>query len=144
MNEVIEVKATPMAAASPATLVQLAIEQGADLDRLERLMKMQREWEADQARKAYNEAFAAFKSEPIQIFKRQIVDFTSAKGRTQYKHANLADVTDALGAAMAKHSLAYRWDVRQDGKSVTVECIVSHNLGHRELVSMSAPARAST
>lgn len=125
--------------ATPADLLRVAVSTGADLDKLERLMQMQERWEANEARKEFTRAMTAFKSEPLTVFKRQTVDFTSAKGRTHYKHANLADVTAVVGPAMSKHGLSYRWDVRQEAKSVTVACIVTHERGHSERVEMSGP-----
>lgn len=49
-------------APTPMDLLSIAMDQGADLDRLERLMMMQERWEANEARKAYLSAFAAFKA----------------------------------------------------------------------------------
>jgi hypothetical protein len=138
MNAVTTVEQNALAP-TPATLLQMAVSQGADLDKLERLMAMQERWEASEARKAFTVAVTAFKAEPLTVFKRQTVDFSSAKGRTHYKHATLSDVTDVVGPAMAKHGLSYRWDVRQDGKTVAVDCVVTHALGHSERVSMSGP-----
>lgn len=138
MNEVIE-RAPLAVRATPADLLQMAVSQGADLDKLERLMALQERWEATEARKHYVQAMTAFKAEPLTVFKRQTVDFSSAKGRTHYKHATLSDVTDVVGPAMAKHGLSYRWDVRQEAKAVAVDCVVTHALGHSERVSMSGP-----
>jgi len=132
------------ASATPADLLRIAVESGADLDRLERLMALQEKWEAGEARKAFTAATTAFKAEPIQIFKRKEVSFTTRDGdTTSYKHAELSDVTDAIGPAMAKHQLSYRWDVRQEGSAITVDCIVTHVLGHSEKVTMQGAPDAS-
>lgn len=141
MNAPLPMIAPPraMTAATPSDLLRIAVESGADLDRLERLMALQERWEATEARKAFTVAMTAFKAEPLTVFKRQTVDFTSAKGRTHYKHATLSDVTAAVAPAMSKHALSFRWDVRQEAKQVTVECIVTHAAGHSERVSMSGP-----
>lgn len=126
--------------ATPSYLLQLAVEQGADLDRLERLMALQERYEANEARKACVEAMAAFKSEPIEIFKRKQVGFTNREGVfVGYSHAELSDITDAIGPAMARHGLSYRWDLVQDTNSITVKCVVTHRMGHSESVSMTAP-----
>ena len=125
------------ASATPADLLRIAVESGADLDRLERLMALQERWEAGEAKKAFTAAMTAFKAEPIQIFKLKEVSFTTRDGDTpSYKHAELSDVTDAIGPAMAKHQLSYRWDVKQEGSLITVDCIVTHVLGHSETVTM--------
>lgn len=130
--------------ATPADLLRIAVENGADLDRLERLMALQERWEANEARKAYVAAMTAFKAEPIQILKRKAVSFTTRDGdTTSYKHAELSDVTDAISPVMAKHQLSFRWDVNQEGGVITVDCVVTHVLGHSEKVTMQGSPDAS-
>lgn len=125
-------------ATTPAQLLTIAVQQGADIAQLRELMQLQREWEANEARKAYVAAMAAFKREPMEIFKRKLVDFETARGRTTYMHAELSDVTDVLTPMLAKHGLSHAWDVKQEGNNITVTCRLTHELGHSESVSMTA------
>ena len=46
---------------TPAYMLQHAVANGADLDRLERLMDLQLRWEAEQAKRAFYAALADFK-----------------------------------------------------------------------------------
>lgn len=127
------------ASATPSDLLRIAVEQGADLDRLERLMALQERWEANEARKAFTVAMAEFKAEPMEIFKRKQVGYTTKEGEfVGYKHAELSDVTDVVGPAMARQGLSYRWDVKQEAGRVNVTCIVTHRAGHFESVTMDA------
>lgn len=140
-DEVIDRPATRSISATPtpADLLGMAVSQGADLDRLERLMELQERWEANEARKAFTVAMTAFKAEPVEILKRKNVSFTTRDGdTTSYNHAELSDVTAAIGAALAKHQLAYRWNIRQEGTSISVDCIITHARGHSEMVTMFA------
>lgn len=123
------------ASTTPAQLLAIAVQQGADMDKLEKLMALQERWEANEARKAFTVAMTGFKSEPMEILKRKNVSFSG----TSYNHAELSDITEAIGAALSKHDLSYRWDVRQEGNAITVECILTHVKGHNERVSMVAP-----
>jgi hypothetical protein len=133
-----------VATATPADLLRIAVEGGADLEKLERLMALQERWEANEARKAFVVAMTEFKAEPIDIFKRKEVSFTTRDGdTTSYKHAELSDVTGAIGPVMAKHKLSFRWDVKQEGPLITVDCIVTHVLGHSEKVTMQGQPDAS-
>lgn len=133
-----------IAVATPADLLRIAVESGADLDRLEKLMQLQERWEMHEARKAFVVAMAAFKREPIDIYKRKQVRFTTRDGdTTSYKHAELADVTDAVAPAMAKHGLSFDWDIHQAAGVITVDCIVTHVLGHSKKVTMSGSPDAS-
>ncbi len=100
-------------AATPMMLLQIAMDQGADLDRLERLMQMQERWEQNEARKAFTMALAAFKANPPVITKNKTVDFNTPKGRTTYDHATLDEVALKIGAALAPHGLSFRWAVEQ-------------------------------
>jgi ABC-type sulfate transport system substrate-binding protein len=123
-----------VAMATPADLLRIAVETGADLDRLEKLMALQERWEANEARKAYVAAMTAFKAEPLEIIKRKTVEFSG----TKYNHAELSDVTQVVCPAMAKHQLSHRWDVTQAGDRITVDCVITHVLGHSEKVTMEA------
>lgn len=120
--------------ATPADLLRIAVESGADLEKLEKLMALQERWEANEARKAYVAAMTAFKSEPLEIFKKKTVEFSG----TKYMHAELSDVTSVVCPAMAKHQLSHRWDVSQAGDRITVDCVITHVLGHSEKVTMEA------
>jgi hypothetical protein len=129
---------------TPSDLLRMAVEQGADLDRLERLMALQERWEAGEARKAYVLAMTRFKAEPMEIRKNKEVGYKTKDGDfVGYKHAELSDITEVVGPAMARHGLSYRWDVRQEGAAVFVDCIVTHAHGHSEKVTMHAPPDAS-
>lgn len=136
-------KSTALATATPGYLLQLAVEQGADLDRLERLMALQERWEANEARKAYVAAMAAFKREPIDVYKSKMVGYRDRnENLVGYSHATLSDVTDAVGPVLARHGLSYRWNVEQSN-TVAVECVLTHELGHSESIRMVAPPDAS-
>lgn len=131
-------------AATPAYLLQLAVQQGADLDRLEKLMGLHERWEANEARKAFVKAMADFKREPLEIFKRKAVGYETKDGEwVGYMHAELSDVVAVVVPALAKHGLSHRWAIRQADARVYVDCIVTHELGHSESVTMDAAPDAS-
>ncbi|MGC5276114.1 hypothetical protein ACPXAM_23515, partial [Escherichia coli] len=103
---------------------------------LERLLEVKERWDAAEAKKAFAAALTAFKAEPVEIFKRKEVGYKTKEGDfVGYKHAELSDVTDAIGPAMAKHQLSFRWDIHQNSGSITVDCIVMHVMGHSEKVT---------
>ena len=55
----------------PASLINVAIEKGADLEKLEKLLLLKEKYEANEARKAYNRAMSDFKLSPPKIEKDQ-------------------------------------------------------------------------
>ena len=110
------------------------------VDQLDKLLDLQIRWDGEQARKAFVAAMVCFKSEPMEILKSKQVSFQTGKGRTEYKHAELSDVTDAVVPAMSRNGLSHAWGVRQEGGKITVTCTLTHAMGHRESVEIQAGA----
>ena len=142
MNEVIEMESAPVATpktavatTTPSDLLRLAVEQGADMEKLEKLMALQERWEANQARKSYVEAMADFKQHAPEIFKDKNVAFTG----TTYNHATLGGICEVVIAALAKHGISHRWDIKQPSGMIVVSCILTHKLGHSEATQLEAP-----
>ncbi|UEP31581.1 ERF family protein [Burkholderia sp. B21-007] len=128
---------TAIATTTPADLLRIAIESGADLDRLERLMSLQDRWEAKQAKQAYDVAFAAFKAEAVVILKGKDVSDGPLKGK---KYAELHDVVNAVTPALSKHGLSSSWKLTRDEKDwMEITCYLRHVNGHEESVSMGGP-----
>lgn len=122
---------------NPANLLQIAIEKGASLEQLEKLMAMQERWEANQAKKAYDRAFSAFKAEAVQITKNRKVDAGPLAGK---KYAELYSVVNAVTPALSRHGLSSSWKLTKDDKDwMEVTCFLRHVEGHEESVSMGGP-----
>ena len=122
----------------------IAMETG-KVEQLDKLLDLQLKWDAEQQRKAFVAAMSAFKAEAggITIAKAKRVSFRTDKGKTEYDHAELHDITRALVPVMAKHGLSHRWTLSQADNKISVECVVSHRDGHSERVAMSGPPDAS-
>ena len=129
-------------AITPMQMLQIAVEQGADLDKLTKLMDLQERWEANEARKAFVVAKAAFKAEAPTITKNKHVGFKSKKdgaASTDYNHATLDNVAETLSPILSKNGLAYAWETQQsEGGLITVTCVLTHVRGHSERVSLRA------
>lgn len=130
-------------ATNPARLLEMAISGNASMETLERLMALNERWEANEARKAYVAAMADFKAEPMRIGKNKHVEFKTSTGKTEYDHAELADVTDVVVPRLAKHGFSHGWTVGQESGGITVACKITHRLGHFEVVEMKAPPDTS-
>jgi len=114
-------------------MLNQAVSQGANIDVLEKLMSLQERWEANQARKAFDNAMALAKAEIPVISKNRVVDFTSQKGRTYYRHEDLAEVARTVSPILARHGLSYRFRTTSAvNEPVSVTCVVSHRDGHCE------------
>ena len=122
---------------TPSQMLSLAVERGADMDRLEKLMDLNDRWEANQARKAYDAALAEFKLNPPEIRKDRLVDYPSKnQGQVTYNHADLNDATKAIAPALAQHGLRHSFHVKQQDGNISVTCILAHRDGHRESVTL--------
>jgi len=131
-------------AGTPAYMLQLAVEQNADLAKLEKLMELQERWEKNEARKAFVVALSAFKANPPELTKNKHVRFDTQRGITEYDHATLDHVSSEIGKALAVHGLSHRWDVEQQaGGIICVTCVLTHVLGHSERVPMQSLADQS-
>jgi hypothetical protein len=128
-----EAPSKSIAVMTPMDMIQRAVESGADIEMLEKLMALQERWEAGNARKAFDNAMSEAKAEIPLITKNREVDFTSAKGRTHYKYEDLGEVAKIVNPILAKHGLSYRFRTTSlVNEPVTVTCIVSHRDGHFE------------
>lgn len=136
--------ASSMPESSPFGMMLTALGRGASLDLVESAMKLQERWEANEARKAFVKAMADFKAEPLEIFKRKHVGYTTKDGDfVGYKHAELSHITDVVVPAMARHGLSHRWDLQQGGGRIVVICTITHRLGHSESVSLDGSPDSS-
>lgn len=125
---------------TPMEMLSLAVQQGADIDKMKQLMELSERWEANQARKAFVAAMAEFKKNPPEILKNKHVKFATQKGVTEYDHATLADVCAAAIKGLADHGISHRWDVAQSDDRIKVTCILTHEAGHSESVSLHSKA----
>lgn len=129
--------AVPKKDATPLALIQMAVQQGADIDYLQKLMELQERHEANEAKKAFHSAFASFKAEAVKILRNKAVTDGPLKGKS---YAELFSVVDAVSPAMAKHGLSHAWEITKDDKDwIEVTCIISHELGHSKAVKLGGP-----
>lgn len=129
-----------LAANSPAAMMMAAMSQGASLEQIEKMMDLQERFERRESEKAYNAAFAAFKSEAVRILKARTVTDGPLKGKS---YAELHNVVDAVTPALSRHGLSASWKLTRDEKDwLEVTCTLKHVGGHSESVSMGGPPDA--
>jgi hypothetical protein len=121
---------------TPAEMIRMAVAGGADLEKLRGLLELQKEYEANQARKAYHLAMSKFKKNPPKIDKDKKVSF----GNTKYSHASLANVVEKITIALSGHGLSISWGNKQTESQICVTCKVTHVLGHSEETTLCGPA----
>lgn len=146
MNEVIEAREHAVAvdsaapANSPMSMMIAALKEGATLEQVEKMMDLQERWAKQEAKKAYDAAFAAFKAEAVTIIKGKHVTDGPLKGKS---YAELHDVVNAVTPALSKHGLSSSWKLTRDEPNwMEVTCYLRHVGGHEESVSMGGPPDA--
>lgn len=122
---------------TPMQMLQIAVEKGADVDKMAQLMALSERWEANEARKAFVVALNAFKSNAPQIIKTKEVSFGA--GKTAYKHALSSVASEQIGEALSRVGISHRWETDQsEGGKIKVTCVLTHALGHSERVALEA------
>lgn len=143
LNSTASLVAVPRAATNtPAVLLQMAIEQNADLDKLKQLMDLQERWEANEARKAYHVAVAAFKAHDIRISKNAKFNAGPLEGS---RYANLAAWVRAVTGTLSDCGLSVAWKpVPAEEKGfIRIRCTLTHTQGHSEFVEFEGPSDTS-
>lgn len=105
------------------------------VEKLEKLLAVKMQWDEQEARKAFVAARSAFKAEAPTVLKNKPVGF----GNTKYDHATLDNVVDTITPVLAKHGLSHHWETEQNETGlIRVTCVLSHELGHTERVTLQA------
>ncbi|PLY41677.1 single-stranded DNA-binding protein [Janthinobacterium sp. ROICE36] len=120
----------------PADLLRYALDSGADLDRLEKLMELQERDNANKARMAFVAAMAEFKKNAPTIFKDKNVSHSGIS----YDHATLGGICEVVIESLARHGISHDWDTKQpESGMIVVSCSLTHVLGHSKSTTMEAP-----
>jgi hypothetical protein len=118
-------------AITPMQMLQMAVEQNADLDKMQQLMALQERWEANEARKAFALAMSEFRANC------PIIDKT--RDGHNNKYAGLAETIDQIKVSLFDSGLSHSWRVSQADKQISVTTCITHIQGHQECTSIAAP-----
>lgn len=111
---------------TPMSLMQMGMERGASVETMTQLFALHREVMADEARRAFDAAFAAFKAKAPKLTKTKTVSFNT----TVYKFAPLDEIAETVGPLLAENGLSYSWKQECTKEGITVTCVLSHVQGH--------------
>lgn len=123
------------AVTTPMHMLAQAVDKGASIEVLTKLMDLSDRYEATQARKAFDEAIAAAKAEIPPIVR-------NAKGHNSKAYADFSAIARVVDPIIAKHGLSYRFRTKQDDR-IHVTCVLSHKAGHNEETTLTGPADTS-
>ena len=132
------VEAVP--ANTPLGLLSQALASGASVEALNGLMDLQERHERNEQRRAFDNAIAQARAELPVILKDREASFpTKAGGQKSYRFEDLSSIARAVDPVLARHGLSYRFRTDSTAVQIAVTCIISHELGHREETTLSAP-----
>lgn len=133
-NEVLRIdenRALPASQPTPMDMIATALNGGADIETLDRLMDLQERWSASQAKSEYDAAMAAMQQDlPIVEKKRE------GHG---WKFADWGDIKRQINPALTQHGFAVTHRIEARDKDLIVTAIASHSSGHREETSLPLP-----
>jgi len=131
-NEIVEKKNMSV---SPAELIQQAVQGGADLVKLEKLLELQERWEANEARKEFAKAFARAQANILPVVKKRF------NPQTKSKYSELADVIEITQPIYTREGFSVTFN---EGESPLPEHVriladVLHSLGHKQNYHFDVP-----
>lgn len=129
MNKEKQVVPKSKSVTTPTELIEYAIGQNADVEKLERLFELQKRWQENEAKKSFDYAIAMFRAKCPQIKK--------TKQAHNSAYAGLAETIDQIKDVMAENGLSHSWVTNQtsDGM-IEVTCELSHIEGYSKSTTM--------
>jgi hypothetical protein len=120
---------------SPASMIRAAAGGKLDLDKLEKYLNMQKDWESNEARKLFNASFTKAQKEIEGVEK------TKNNSHTQSKYADLGDIIESAKPVYTKYGFAiifYEGESKKES-DVRVCADVLHEAGHKETYHYDIP-----
>lgn len=129
----VPVQESSLARLDPQALITKALETGAGIDTLERLVALAKDVREVQAKEAWYEAMAEFQRKCPAIKKTKEARIATRSGPGYaYRYAPLDEIMSVIQPVMGPLGLSVSWRSRVEPTQVVVSCRVSHTLGHHE------------
>lgn len=129
---------------SPEALIAMAIENKTDVGTMKELLAMRRELQAEEAKRRFDEAMAAFQEDcPIVTKEKGVPD---RSGGIAYKYAPLEAIVGQIRPFLKKHGFHFTLDTDTASALgwVIASCKVTHNNGHSEVSTAKMPLGTKT
>lgn len=130
--------------ASIQSLLELAIEKGAGVEALERLVALQERMEAREAAKEFARALSAFRANCPTIYKDKKITVTRRDGGSySFMTAPLDRIAAVIDAPLAAEGLSYNWDRKMEGSLLVSVCTLRHLNGHTATSAFPCPTSSN-
>jgi ERF superfamily len=127
----------PIAVSAPEDLIRHALDRGADVATMERLLAMRRELKAEHAKEAFDSALADFQAEcPIILKKKAVVE---KSGGVRYHYAPLDAIVAQTKELLQKHGFSFSLNAEVEPGWVKAMCKVTHRGGHSQVSDFKVP-----
>jgi len=124
---------------TPMEMMIEAKKAGFSIEEIKEMMDLQDRNDARVARQAFHKAVAAFKKDPPTVIKD--------KQNDQYgsTYVSIGNLVNTVNKHMGPFGLNARWDFSEQSNPIVIfcTCIISHELGHSEKVTLSGPLDTS-
>ena len=125
-------------AVSPMAMMMDAKAAGFEMSEIKEMMDLQDRNDKRLAKQAFDKAMADFKRNPPKVIK----DKENAQYGSMY--ATIGNVVNTVNEAMGPYGLNARWEFpTPDAETIYCTCILAHELGHEERVTLDAPVDKS-
>ena len=120
------------------TIFQVSVEKGYEPAFIEKMMELQERNDANNAKKAYVKAMAEFKKDPPAIYKDK------ENSQFKSKYSSIDSLVNSAIPFLSRNGLSHSWQIGiLESGWPSVTCILTHELGHSDSVTMSAPPDTS-
>lgn len=121
---------------SPVHAMANLMPQGYTIDQLRSVFELQKEWEANEAKKAYNRDMALMQGE--------LPDIKRVKQGYNFKYAPLDEIMGKLKGPMSKNGFASSFTTDQTNPElIGITCKITHRQGHCESNTLYGPPDVS-
>lgn len=117
---------------TPMEMVGRALEMGVSAEILKQMMDLRDREDSKMARKAFDAAISRAKARMSPVVK-------NATGHNAKRYADFSAIARMVDPILSEFGLSYRFKTTQVDK-ITVTCILSHEDGHSEETTLSAPS----
>jgi hypothetical protein len=116
-----------------------------DIDRMERLIGIQQMLAAKKSERDFTEALARFQTNAPIITKDKRVYFKGKNGgaTTDYKHATLGNVSQAILSVLGPERISVSWVTEQRDARIYVTCVLKHAGGHETRTQLNGAPDAT-
>ncbi len=128
-------KAVAVIEKTPNEMIRFAVDKGADLDKLKQVMALQFEWEANEAKKAYNKAMVEVSQKMPSVKK------TLSNPQTKSKYASLDLIIQQTKKIYTEcgFSISFYEGITAVPEHIRICADVVHALGHKETYFYDVP-----